>query len=411
MTERRTLIQLRGVGKSYPLVSTGMDRLRTLTRIVLGKPYEKKFDALTSIDFEVVAGESLGLIGVNGAGKSTLLKIIAGVCKATTGSVKVDGRISALLELGAGFHPEYTGRQNIYLSSALLGLSEESTSKLIDSIVAFADIGNHIDQPIKLYSSGMVVRLGFAVATALKPDVLITDEVLAVGDESFQRKCISWIEQYLSDGGTLLLCAHSMFHIQKLCKKAVWIHDGAVRCYGSSHDVTREYLAWSEKRDAPVAAKGTVKGGGALYAVVEMSINGVDAGRCEVAMGESFSVRGVLFSPDKRPPTVAVGIVKSDGVPVYGLSSDMDDYVLEEESPHYFVFELKFSDPILLPGVYEIRAHAMDPEGFRMYDEMNRQLVVGGETREMGVCRLNHSWNSSESGGARRPSDRKASVG
>lgn len=394
MSERKTLIRLQGVGKSYPLVASGVDRLRTLTRLVLGKPYEKKFDALKNVGFEVVAGESLGLIGVNGAGKSTLLKIIAGVCKASVGSVEVNGRISALLELGAGFHPEYTGRQNIYLSSALLGLGDVETNRLIDSIIEFADIGDHIDQPIKHYSSGMVVRLGFAVATALKPDVLITDEVLAVGDESFQRKCIAWIENYLGDGGTLLLCAHSMFHIQKLCKKAVWIHDGVVRSYGPSHDVTREYLAWSEKRDAPVSDKGAIKSGGALYAVVQMSINGVSEDTaCEVRMGETFSVEGVLFSPDQRPPTVAVGIVKSDGLPVYGLSSDMDQHTLKEISPGHFAFSLEFKDSLLLPGIYEIRAHAMDPEGYRMYDEMNRQLVVIGDTRELGVCRLMHAWS------------------
>ena len=173
----------------------------------------------TASSFELTRGESLGVIGENGAGKSTLLKIIAGVIQPTRGTVAVNGRVGALLELGSGFHPDYTGLANIDLAAALLGLTPREIAAKRDEIIAFADIGEHIHDPIKHYSSGMVVRLGFAVATALAPDVLITDEVLAVGDESFQKKCIAWMERYLADGGTLLLCSHSMYHVQKLCRE------------------------------------------------------------------------------------------------------------------------------------------------------------------------------------------------
>ena len=236
------------MGKDYPKVSTGGDRLRTLAALLFRRRDMPHFRALDGVDLEVRRGESLGLIGENGAGKSTLLKIIAGVARPSRGTVEVNGRVSALLELGSGFHPEYTGRENIYLSSALMGLSRRDARGKVDAIIDFADIGAHIDEPIKHYSSGMVVRLGFAVATALEPELLITDEVLAVGDESFQKKCIQWLEGYLDAGGTLLLCSHSMFHVQTLCRRAMWIHHGEARLAGSSFDVTREYLTYHEEK-------------------------------------------------------------------------------------------------------------------------------------------------------------------
>ena len=181
MTE--TIIQLNKVGKDYPLTSTTKNRLQTVWRLLAGKGNVLHYRALQEVSFEIRRGESLGLIGENGAGKSTLLKIIAGVVKQSAGTVYVHGRIGALLELGSGFHPEYTGRDNIFLAAALMGLSKAQITAKLDSIIEFADIGEHIDQPIKHYSSGMVVRLGFAVATAMQPDILLTDEVLAVGDE------------------------------------------------------------------------------------------------------------------------------------------------------------------------------------------------------------------------------------
>jgi lipopolysaccharide transport system ATP-binding protein len=234
------LLALEGVGKDYPRLDARGGRLRLVADLLRGRAPAGAFRALDSVSLTMRRGESLGVIGENGAGKSTLLKIIAGVVKPSRGRVEVNGRIAALLELGSGFHPEYTGYANIDLAAALLGLSPDEIADRRAAIVEFADIGEHIHDPIKTYSSGMIVRLGFAVATALEPDVLITDEVFAVGDESFQKKCITWMERYLAGGGTLLLCSHSMYHVQKLCANALWLDHGKSRAYGAAPVVARE---------------------------------------------------------------------------------------------------------------------------------------------------------------------------
>src|SRR5256886_14955754 len=210
------LLNLSAVGKDYAKTDHNVARVRLVVDLLRGRGVTHAFRALDDVSFQLAAGESLGIIGENGAGKSTLLKIIAGVITPTRGRVDVRGRVGALLELGSGFHPEYSGLANIDLAAALLGLTPAEIAAKRDEIVAFADIGEHIHDPIKYYSSGMVVRLGFAVATALKPDILITDEVLSVGDESFQKKAVTWMENYLNGGGTLLLGRHRIDPGRKL---------------------------------------------------------------------------------------------------------------------------------------------------------------------------------------------------
>ena len=408
------LLRLQGVSKSYPVPLSAGDRFGILFSLLRGRRAAHEFAALQDINLDVYRGQSLGLVGENGAGKSTLLKIIAGVVKPTQGSVAVHGKIGALLELGAGFHPEYSGRENIFLSAALMGMPRGEIARRLDEILAFADIGEHIDQPIKHYSSGMVVRLGFAIATTMKPELLITDEVLAVGDESFQKKCVAWMEEYLAGGGTLLLCSHSMYHIQKLCQTAIWIHHGQARSIGAASDVTREYLAYHEEKArlaktlpaVPTNAVGEAIGDAApeappqgdLYRVRSFLVNGVDG---EVAitmrMGETLEVSGTVYSPDDRPPNVAIGLVRADGTGVYGVMSDMDHFVLSAVGGHLYGFTIRYPNLQLLPGRYQVRGHAMDPEGLRLFDHVERVLDVQGESRELGVCRLQHEWISAPS--------------
>ena len=386
-----TLLALTGVGKDYARVKPRGGRVRLVWDLLRERSAKDVFRALDDVSFAIERGESLGVIGENGAGKSTLLKIIAGVIKPTRGSVTVDGRVGALLELGSGFHPEYTGLANIDLAAALLGLAPAEIATSRERIIEFAGLGDHINEPIKHYSSGMVVRLGFAVATALAPDILITDEVLAVGDESFQKKCIAWMERYLTDGGTLLFCSHSMFHVQKLCRHAIWLKEGRVERYGTVADVTRDYLAYHEEKEAQ--AKGAISLERAVYsgwyAIQRLELAPKGSIRC----GDALVVSGEAFSPDGRTPVIMVGLVRADGTAVYGVSTDMDDSGPSQIGPNHFAFTLEFPALDLLPGKYHVRAHAADPEGVRVFDYIERELVVAGETRELGLVRLAHRWN------------------
>jgi lipopolysaccharide transport system ATP-binding protein len=387
------LLRLAAAGKDYAKVATSGGRLRLVFDLLRGRGAAHVFRALDDVSLELCRGESLGVIGENGAGKSTLLKIIAGVIEPTRGTIEVNGRVGALLELGSGFHPEYTGLANIDLAAALLGLAPSEIAAKRDEIVAFADLGEHIDDPIKHYSSGMVVRLGFAVATALRPDILITDEVLAVGDESFQKKCVAWIERYLADGGTLLLCSHSMYHIQKLCGRALWLKGGRVEREGSAADVAQAYLAYHEEKSANAkqpAAMAVAKAAG-IYAILSLALMPKDT----VAERTTVTAHGEIYSPDGRAPVVLIGVVRVDGTPIYGVATDMDGQVPTRIAADRYAFSLTLPELQLLPGKYFVRAHALDPEGVRLFDHVERPLVVTGTSRELGMVRLPHRWGVS----------------
>ena len=387
---RVPLLALEGVGKDYAKVESRGGRVRLVFDLLRGRDAAHVFRALDGVSFTLERGQSLGIVGENGAGKSTLLKIIAGVVPPSRGRIEVNGRVGALLELGSGFHPEYTGLANIDLAAALLGLAPAEIDRKRDEIIAFADLGEHIHDPIKHYSSGMVVRLGFAVATALAPDILITDEVLAVGDESFQKKCVAWIERYLESGGTLLLCSHSMYHIQKLCRHALWLKDGRPERYGSATDVTQAYLAYHEEksqgRKAPMPQASAAAAG--VYAVQSLALEPGDT----VGQDSPLSVQGEVFSPDGRAPVVLVGIVRADGTPVYGVATDMDRVTPSALAGNRYAFRLEFPALPLLPGKYYVRAHALDPEGVRLFDNVEVPLTVTGATRELGLVRIAHRW-------------------
>ncbi len=386
------LIELNGVGKNYPIANNSSDRLAALWDLLLGRPIRRTRKILHDIDLSVLPGCSVGIIGENGAGKSTLLKLITGVLRASQGTVKTRGRIGALLELGAGFHPDYTGRENISLNAALVGLTQAEILAKTPEIIEFADIGEYIDEPIKHYSSGMVVRLGFAIIAATTPDLLITDEVLAVGDESFQKKCVKWLENYVTTGGTLLIVSHSMYHVQKLCQQAIWLHDGSIQKSGDVFSVTQAYLAFHERKQAEGAVTDRAAPNGDRFRIDSLLINGSDLDQSSRPMESDLRIQGVVYSPDERTPVVVIGIVRADGTPVYGTSSEIDSARLGQIDAHHFSFELVLERIPLLPGAYSVRSHAMDPEGVRLFDTLSLDFIVSGESRELGFCRLPHHW-------------------
>jgi lipopolysaccharide transport system ATP-binding protein len=244
MFSEETVIRLEGVGKTYKRFAKPSDRFwqAVWPRSLSQAPADgNEFVALAPLSLEVKRGQALGLIGRNGAGKSTLLQMVCGTLNPSTGSVVVDGKIGALLELGAGFNPEFTGRENVYLAAAVMGFSGAETDALYESIVDFSGIREFIDQPVKTYSSGMYVRLAFSIATSANPDILVIDEALSVGDGAFAKKSFERIMQLKAQGTTVLFCSHSMYQVESFCERAVWLDHGRVQMEGPASDVVAAY--------------------------------------------------------------------------------------------------------------------------------------------------------------------------
>ncbi len=389
------LAELKSVEKVFPHTSLSKDRLKALVRLLLGRKIGTGSRVLHDISLQVKRGESLAIIGANGAGKSTLLKILTGVLRPTSGKVMVNASVAALLELGAGFQNEFSGMENIRLKASLLGMSRQELADKLEQILEFADIGDSIHEPVKHYSSGMVVRLGFAVITAVNPDLLITDEILAVGDESFQQKCIRWIEQYLENGGTLLMVSHSMYQVQKLCKHAVWIDAGTIRLSGDVFRVTQSYLAWHEQKSAKERRRSRQSNGNGQYRIKSFKLLDIDSKKVpHLSQGQSLQAEVDLNRPDEQQPVVLFGLVRADGTPIYGISSDQDGVRATDLEDDICRYRIRFNELALLPGSYSLRAHAMDPQGLRVCDTQELPFIVTGSSREMGFVKLPHTWEN-----------------
>ena len=231
-------ITVSNLHKDFKIFDSPQDRL---WEIILRKPRHQLYHVLSDISFALPDGKSLGIIGDNGAGKSTLLKLLVGTLQPSSGAVQLNGQVAALLELGAGFHPEFTGRRNIYLNASLLGVPDDNIAELEKDIIEFSELDYFIDRPVKTYSSGMYVRLAFSIATMVRPDILVIDEALSVGDMAFQRKCVERMNQFRAEQKTMVFCSHSMFHIQELCDTAIWIDKGKIREMGDSDKVVGHY--------------------------------------------------------------------------------------------------------------------------------------------------------------------------
>ena len=250
------IVVVENVSKTFVLRKDNSLKERIVTFGRRGRAHREEFRALEDVSFAIRAGSTIGLIGTNGSGKSTLLKLIGGIIDPTSGTIKRRGRLAALLELGAGFHPDLTGRDNVYLNAAILGLSKQETDAEFDSILAFSEIGEFIDTQVKFYSSGMYVRLAFAVAVHTNPDLLLVDEVLAVGDEAFQRKCMDKIRQFQSEGRTIVLVSHSAAQVMEVCDEGVVLRNGKMVFIGSAADATRvhrEILEGKRKENLALA--------------------------------------------------------------------------------------------------------------------------------------------------------------
>ena len=238
-------IIVENISKQFKIYKQPQDRL---AEILFRRQKHELFRVLNDISFALEDGKSLGIVGINGAGKSTLLKILSGTLQASSGRFEMSGQVAALLELGAGFHPEFSGRKNIHLNASLLGVPEQNISELENDIIEFSELRDFIDRPVKTYSSGMYVRLAFSIATMVRPDILIIDEALSVGDLTFQKKCVQRMNEFKEQNKTLMFCSHSMFHVQELCEKAIWLHEGQIREIGDSDRVVGHYEDFCNSR-------------------------------------------------------------------------------------------------------------------------------------------------------------------
>ncbi|OHB49666.1 MAG: hypothetical protein A2Y10_05785 [Planctomycetes bacterium GWF2_41_51] len=374
------VLSVRNIGKRYEIYKAPHHRL--LQTLLHGrKKFYDEFWALRDVSFDVKPGECVGIIGRNGSGKSTLLQIIAGTLSPTTGSVSVDGKIAALLELGSGFSPEFTGRENAYLNGAIQGFSKTDMDKKIDEIAAFADIGDFFDQPIKKYSSGMYVRLAFAAAISIDPSILIIDEALSVGDIRFQQKCLRKLKEFINNGKTILFVSHDISSVKIFCDRVIWLDNGKVQSSGDPEKVTKEYFSFMtyDLESKIIAPEEKLNNSSSTNSVSYKEIQWETTAQCQ-SFGEGGAVilatslysktRGepiktfkggedvcyyVKIKASRRIELPIVGFILSDdhGVQLLGYNShNLGLKLMPVEAEETKIFRLEFQFPRLMAGVY-----------------------------------------------------------
>lgn len=363
-------ITVSNLGKAYRTYPTRLSRLAEWVFPFRGPRHSLKW-VLRDVSFTVSPGEAVGLIGINGAGKSTLLKLITGTTQPTTGSVWMDGSVAALLELGMGFHPDFTGRQNAYMAGQLLGMTVDEITALMPQIEAFADIGDYIDQPVRVYSSGMQMRVAFSVATARRPDILIVDEALSVGDAYFQHKSFDRIRQFQKQGTTLLLVSHDKQAIQSVCDRAILLDGGRLAREGRPEEIMDYYNAMIAERENDTVRQAettegkvqTVSGTGEAT-VTDIALIDESGARAEVVDVGSAVTLEVTVKAHAAIPRMVLGYMIKDrlGQPMYGTNTHLkglplDDVAAGEEVVYRFAFPMNLG-----PGSYSIATAIVSTE-------------------------------------------------
>jgi lipopolysaccharide transport system ATP-binding protein len=396
-----------GLGKVYRRYARPVDSLKELC---FRRKYHDEFWALRDVSFRCEQGEVFGVVGDNGAGKSTLLKILAGTMRQSHGDLVVKGRVSAILELGSGFHPEYTGIENIKLGCALLGLNERQTLAKIPEIIDFSELGDFVKQPVKSYSSGMFVRLAFAVVTSVDPDVLVVDEALSVGDQHFQKKSMDRMMAFKDQGKALIFCSHSLYHVKELCKRAIWLDKGIVKMQGSSGDVidcyndhVRQQNRVSVAVAAPAAASpvaSPVDNGTLTAYLTEATLQDITYdinSKPLYRTGDRFAVK--VLAHIQRSLTlddVHIGIIikRNDGVQCFGVSTVLDGKQLFPVGDGRFGVIYEIPHLSLLSGQYSLEIWLIDSTSVHVYDSMQSccEFRVSQPNTEVGVVYFEHKW-------------------
>ncbi|MGV8803676.1 MAG: ABC transporter ATP-binding protein [Polaromonas sp.] len=389
------------LGKEYQLYGRPIDRLK---QIFAGnkRRYYREFSALRDVSFDLKKGEVLGLVGRNGAGKSTLLQLICGTLTPSTGSVKVQGRIAALLELGAGFNPEFSGRENVYLNASILGLSRAEIDDRYEAIVEFSGIGEFINQPVKTYSSGMYVRLAFSIATSVDPDILIVDEALSVGDGAFARKSFDRIMKLKAKGSTILFCSHSTYQIEALCGRAIWLEQGRVQMMGNPATVVANYQDFLDRDGRSTNEQASEVDfspkGYSRIVRVDTSVDGIVGKSLEVRSMEQTLRVSVSFASDPvlPSPVVAITLNAPDGRTVTSSSTQADGLVLERDGNGRGIATIEFPAIPLLKGEYFVWVYLLSEDGIHVYDTAGNvaTLRFTQKSLEQGIVSLAHGWST-----------------
>ena len=394
-------VLLDGLGKRFRLTH---DRNWTLKATVLAghRTRYEEFWALRGIDLDIPHGSTFGIIGGNGSGKSTLLKMLAGILRPDEGTATVNGRLSALLELGAGFHPELTGRENVYLNGAILGFTSKEIRRRFDDIVGFAELDRFIDEPVRNYSSGMYVRLGFSVAIHVEPEILLVDEVLAVGDHTFQKRCLDRFAQLKAEGRTIILVSHDLDMVGWLCEQTAWIQQGTLRAVGPSPNVIERFLDGAGDSPTPVAPSPSAprRFGGLgpddlVRAVDLVDANGHPMDRVGSGRPVRFRVR-VDADQVGEPVTVALGLYRADGTHVASINSGAAARAADEAG----TVEVDYAVDSLAvqPGIYELSV-ALHNATMRRVFERHTHLVrfevePTGVDQQNGLVALGGTWSA-----------------
>ncbi len=409
----QTAIEITGLVKRFRREMLRRDY--TTWKTLLLRPFQRKgpgdyLTVLDGVDLSVTPGSTLAIIGENGSGKSTLLKILAGIYKADQGEVRVNGRVSSLIELGAGFHPEFSGRENVYLNGTILGLSKKEIQARFEDIVAYSGLGEFIEAPVRTYSSGMYVRLGFAVAVNVDPDVLLVDEVLAVGDEAFAHKCEAKLNQFRSEGKTIVLVSHDLIAVKKFADEVIWLDGGKVAAQGEPAMVIDAYRQGVARREdqvgreraqaqAELAAKRRWGHGEVEITAVRL-LDESGAPHAVFTSGRPLSVEiDYQIKAPVQDLVFGVALHTSAGVLAYGSNTDLDGIELGEP-PEQGTVRFGIESLDLVQGSYllDVAAHAADGRAYDYLTQVASFEVRGGPSGDEGVWRPTHHWSLAPSG-------------
>jgi ABC-type polysaccharide/polyol phosphate transport system ATPase subunit len=399
-----TAIRADCVSKTYRVYDSAADRLR---EILLRRPRHRDFHALRDVSFEIPKGGALGLIGENGAGKSTLLKIVAGTTRATSGSIELQGTVASILELGMGFHPEFSGRENARMNAALLGLSGSQIRRRLPEIRDFSELGDFFDRPVRTYSSGMLLRLAFSVATHCDADVLIVDEALAVGDGYFQKKSVDRITEFQRRGGTLLFCSHALYYVALLCDRAIWLKQGEAAAQGEALPVIRSYEAFLQEKERGLSADAEpapeATDGRRPARITDVVVHdGSGYARTEFASGET-----IAFDVDfeTQDPSLAfhvrIGIDREDGIQTFAVDTRTEPWAPLTGRRSYRVRLTVPALPIA-QGDFRVYAYLGDEKALHVHDLriLRPGFSVVSPDYFVGLIKPAHAWSLPEADAA-----------